>query len=378
MLGRSRTGAAQTELNDALALLAGLFGGARYEPLAPPYLFLADTLLDVYGEDLRARAFIYPDPGRGNELCLRPDFTVPVALAHAAGGWDRQAAYGYQGPVFRSQPPGQGRPVEYTQAGIERFGDLDAATADAAVFVILHRALAALGIGRPLATIGDLSIPFALLDALAMPARRRAALKRHFWRPNRFQALLARAQEHPAPTPVRTAVLEAAGDVERIAELMTAAGEPLGLRAPEEIAERARTLAEEAAEPAMAPGDAALIGRLLAVQGPARQAAGRLRALTAEAGLDLSAALDRFEARLAAIDAEGIPVDDLTYDAAFGRNLEYYDGFVFEMRASGGGDHPPLSGGGRYDAMTVRLGARAPVPAVGGMIRPEAVLEARR
>ena len=36
--------------------------------------------------------------------------------------------------------------------------------------------------------------------------------------------------------------------------------------------------------------------------------------------------------------------------------------------------HPPLAGGGRYDAMTVRLGAARPVPAVGGMIRPEAVL----
>ena len=38
---------------------------------------------------------------------------------------------------------------------------------------------------------------------------------------------------------------------------------------------------------------------------------------------------------------------------------------------------PPLAGGGRYDAMTRRLGAAAPVPAVGAMIRPEAVIAAR-
>jgi len=116
---------------------------------------------------------------------------------------------------------------------------------------------------------------------------------------------------------------------------------------------------------------------ILAVRGPATAAARRLRAVTAAAGLDIESALTRFEARLAALEAEGIPLDDLSYDAAFGRNLEYYDGFVFEMRARDRADHPPLSGGGRYDALTVKLGAGAPVPAVGGMIRPEAVLEAR-
>ena len=374
MLGRPRTGTDQSTLNDALALLAGLFAGARYTPLAPPYMFLADTLLDVYGEDLRARAFIFADPGRGNELCLRPDFTVPVALAHAAAGWETQASYAYQGPVFRSQPQGLGRPVEYIQAGIERFGDPDAATADAEVFVLLHRALAALGIGRPEVSLGDLSIPFAVLDALELPARRRAALRRHFWRPVRFQALLARAQ---SPISQRAELFQAAGDPDRVAAMMAEAGEPLGLRSAEEVSERALALAEEAREPAMDPDGARLIGEVLAVRGPAREAPDHLSSLTREAGIDIDQAIDRFAQRLDAIQAQGIPVDELAYDAGFGRNLEYYDGFVFEMRPRGQASHPPLAGGGRYDAMTVKLGANAPVPAVGGMIRPEAVLGAR-
>ena len=75
----------------------------------------------------------------------------------------------------------------------------DPVAADAAVFALLWRGLAALGVA-PAATIGDLSIPFALLDALEMPAARRAALRRHFWRPARFQALIARACRPPAPT----------------------------------------------------------------------------------------------------------------------------------------------------------------------------------
>ena len=377
MLGRPRAGSAQADLNDALALLAGLFGGARYESLAPPYLFEADTLLDVYGEDLRPRAFIFPDHGRGNELCLRPDFTVPVALAHAGRGWEEKAAYSYQGPVFRSQPQGLQRPVEYVQAGIERFGDADIAGADAAVFVLLHRGLAALGIGRPQATIGDLSIPFALLDALDMPTRRRAALRRHFWRPARFQALIARAQEQPHVSAPREKLLSAADDPAQIAAMMAEAGETLGLRSVREVVERAEALAAEAQEVPMPAADANLIGAVLSVKGPAREVGAEIRRLTEDAGLDISATLDRFEQRLARIEDQGIPINDLFFDAAFGRSLEYYDGFVFEMRGNGGGDHPPLAGGGRYDALTMRLGAAAPVPAVGGMIRPEAVLGAR-
>ena len=45
----------------------------------------AGTLLDLYGEDIRARAYVTDDPVRG-EMMLRPDFTVPVVQAHMAHG----------------------------------------------------------------------------------------------------------------------------------------------------------------------------------------------------------------------------------------------------------------------------------------------------
>jgi ATP phosphoribosyltransferase regulatory subunit len=161
-----------------------------------------------------------------------------------------------------------------------------------------------------------------------------------------------------------------------VGALMRAAGEPVGARDAEEVVARARRLADEAAEPPMPAADARLIAEVLAVSGPAPEAAGRLRRIARAAGVGIAPAVDRFEARLAALEGEGIDTGRLRFDAAFGRNLEYYDGFVFELRAPGGAPHPPLAGGGRYDAMTVRLGAASPVPAVGGMIRPEAVVAA--
>jgi len=375
-----RQGEDHAAIEGALATLAALFADAGYAPVTTAHLFEAETLIDLYGEDIRGRAFLFPGAG-GGDLCLRPDFTVPVVRAHGENGWDRVARYAYQGPVFRRQDPGSTRPMEYLQAGIENLGTANAAEADAQVFALIAGGLEAVDAGPVSVMTGDLGIAFALLDALTMPARRRHRLRRHFWRPRRFHQLIAEAVAGPAaPTPLRTRLIEAAsrdGAPDAIAAIATAAGAPVGLREIDEIVARAVALAGSAAGPPMPAEQAELIEAALSVTGPASNALARLRALTAEGGADIAPALDRFEARLAALDRAGIDAARLPFDAAFGRNLEYYEGFVFEITATERPDLPPLAGGGRYDAMTRRLGADRAVPAVGAMIRPEAVLAAR-
>jgi ATP phosphoribosyltransferase regulatory subunit len=88
---------------------------------------------------------------------------------------------------------------------------------------------------------------------------------------------------------------------------------------------------------------------------------------------ELAPAVEGFAARLDALAGRGIEPSRLRFDAGFGRaGLEYYDGFVFAARAPGRADLPPIASGGRYDSLTRALGS--PVPAVGGMIRPEALV----
>lgn len=373
MLGQARSGIDRRAVHVALDRLARLFAETGAEALDLPFLYPAEELLDLYGEDLRTRAFVHGDAERGDEMCLRPDFTVPVALHHRAGGWDREAAYTYQGPVFRLQPSNADRPVEYLQAGIERFGDPQVAATDAAVFMTLRGGLEALGVADPVATIGDLSIVLAVLDALDMPEHRRAALKRHLWRPSRFQDLIRRACVQEAASQERHQALHAAGEAREA--LIHATGEVVGVRDVSDVSTRLDALAERARDPLMPERDARLVADVLKVQGPASDAAGQIRELTQAVGVDIEATLNRFDRRLLLLLEQGCPPESLTFDAGFGRTLEYYDGFVFEFRAPGGGEHPPLAGGGRYTAMTVRMGASAPVPAIGGIIRPEAVLE---
>jgi ATP phosphoribosyltransferase regulatory subunit len=66
--------------------------------------------------------------------------------------------------------------------------------------------------------------------------------------------------------------------------------------------------------------------------------------------------------------ARGIDVSQIRFATAFGRNLDYYTGFVFEARDPNRAAAGVIVGGGRYDQLLRSLGAAAEVPAVGAAI----------
>ena len=66
------------------------------------------------------------------------------------------------------------------------------------------------------------------------------------------------------------------------------------------------------------------------------------------------------------------------FTAHFGRNMEYYTGFVFELWSRDAEGAVQVAGGGRYDTLLEALGAKKPIPAVGCALRTERVLAARR
>ncbi len=333
-------------------------------PVETDLLQPAETLLDLYGEDIRARAYVTQDPLRG-EMMLRPDFTVPVVQAHMAHGAE-PARYAYLGEVFRKQDRHSGRANEYLQAGYEVFDRQAPEAADAEVFALFRDLLQGLNL-RPVT--GDIGILMAAVRGLETSDRRKAALLRHVWRPARFKALLDRFAGR-APAPVGRVRL-----LERLAQgspsqLIEEAGTFVGLRSAAEIEERAEALVADAATPPIKAMEAALLYDLLSLEAPAAHALTHLRGITALLPA-IEPAVDRFATRLDALAAKGVDVATLAFEASHGRTaLEYYDGFVFSFLAEG---MPPVASGGRYDALTGVLGQGAFIPAVGGVIRPELV-----
>jgi ATP phosphoribosyltransferase regulatory subunit len=363
-----RIGAALGRLDAEVARVLAALGATGAIRVEPAALQPADVLLDLYGEDIRARAFVTRDEGA--EMMLRPDFTVPIVRLHMDAGAE-PARYVYCGPVWRRQEFGSDRPREYLQAGFEVFEGGDAAAHDAEVLALI---VAALGRAPVDLVTGDLSLVLAAIDSLDTSAARKAALRRHIWRPQRFHALLHRFGDGQAAVRAARAELLAAESAGGTAALIADAGSPVGLRTPEDIAARVATLAEEAATPPLGAEEVARIEAVLAVAGTAPDALARLRGLSR--GLPwLEAASDRVAARLAALAARGIAPDRLRFEASFGRtSLEYYDGFVFGALPRGRPDLPPIASGGRYDALTRALGRGQGIPAVGGVVRPEALV----
>lgn len=351
----------RTAERDEAERLFAAFRATGAVPVEADILQPAGTLLDLYGEDIRARAYVTHDPATG-EMMLRPDFTVPVVQAHMAGQAE-PAHYCYMGPVFRRQDQPDTRAREYLQVGYEVFAREEPEAADAGVFALFAGLLDGLP-ARPVT--GDIGILMAAVRGLATSERRKAALLRHVWRPQRFRRLLDRFAGRAALPPERVALLDRlrAGDA---ADLISAAGPLIGLRTEAEIIARAEGLLEDAGTPPLAAPEAAMLYDLLTLEAPAAAALAHLRGITPLLPA-IAPSVDRFARRLDALSAKGVDVATLPFEASHGRTaMEYYDGFVFSFL---GPDQRPVASGGRYDALTERLGQGRSIPAVGGVIRP--------
>ncbi len=370
------TRVATTDRDDTAGAGAGLaerltafFGESGYARTEPPVLQPAGIFLDLSGEDIRRRMFVTSDAD-GAEWALRPEYTIPVARAFLAGGEPRLPAHlSYCGPVFRLRA---GEPGEFVQAGIESFGRADSEAADAEVLSLAVEAVVGAGLERPEIRLGDVSLFTALIGALKLPAARVRKLKQAFAQGKLDAASIESLANGQAVIGEHAGLLKTLHGQDPLAarafveDLLKIAGiSAVGGRTAGEIAERFLVQAAAEADGGIPAELQALLARYAAIAGDPDAASAQLRALAAEAKLDLSEALDSFDSRTGFIAARGVDVTTLAFSAAFGRNLDYYTGAVFEIRDARAADQRPIVGGGRYDRLLQTLGAPSAIPAVG-------------
>lgn len=354
------------------------FAQAGYDRAEPAILQPAEPFLDLSGEDIRKSLYLTTDAS-GEELCLRPDLTIPVArdyLASARAG--HPAGFSYLGPVFRYR---NGRPGEFLQAGIESFGRKDHPAADAEMLALAIEATAAAGLAEVEIRTGDVALFTALIDALDLyPVWRRRLIKDFNRKVTLEQDLERLAVASAATRNEYEGVLAALAGSDRkaalalVTDLMSIAGATaVGGRTVAEIADR--FLEQSTLKGGALPRDALnTIKRFLAIAGDPIDSVKQLRALAADAKLDIASAIDALEARVDLMAKRGIDLGQVRFATAFGRGLDYYTGFEFELHRKDGGDEP-LVAGGRYDGLLSRLGAAAPIPAVGFSIWVEGLAQ---
>jgi ATP phosphoribosyltransferase regulatory subunit len=358
--------------------IASVFASAGFKRIEPPILQPADVFLDRSGEEIRRRTYVFSDPG-GEELCLRPDLTIPTLRAFIAGG-GASARLAYDGPVFRYQMLSPDKPAQFLQAGGEILGSDGGPADDAEIMALAMQALAACGLDAVDAKMGDLALFSALVDGLGLPAPLAARLKRHFWRPEYFRELLKRLADGGDAGGALVRVLGSLPEPEARAvlrDVFAVAGvKPQGTRSPEEITERFLEKAADASAARLPKPAVELLTQFLEISGPAPQALAQIRTLMKSASVRLNTALDAVARRLDLLRQKGLDPARVTFSTQFGRNMEYYTGFVFELWGRDVQGPVQIAGGGRYDGLARALGATRDIPAAGCAIRTERLLNA--
>ena len=350
--------------------LIAAFGRAGYARVSPAILQPAEPFFDLSGEDMRRHMYLVTDTA-GREFCLRPDLTIPVARDYLASATAPQPAnFCYLAPVFRDSGAVSG---EFLQAGIESFGRADKAAADAEMLSLGLDATAHYGVAAPHVQIGDVALFASLVAGLDLPPAWKRRLIKDF---NRKATLaqdlerltLASRQTRNEYQGVLAALANANPKAAQalVTDLLSIAGKTaVGGRSIGEIADRFVEQAELGASIALPSETCALLARFLLVTGTPSEGAAILRGLAAEAGVSLGPALELFENRIGLLARRGIDVDRICFATAFGRGVDYYTGFVFELYDPTGRIDGQLVAGGRYDGLLSRLGSPRPVAAVG-------------
>jgi ATP phosphoribosyltransferase regulatory subunit len=359
-------------LNDQAVILLKLFGARGYVREEPSILQPAEIFLDRSGEEIRRRTFTLTDPS-GDELALRPDLTIPICKQAVESGAQLPARISYNGLAFRYQPNRPERPTQFFQAGVELLGLADTAAGEVEILGLAFEAMRAVGLKDFELRFGDLALFGALVDALELPVGWRDRLKRNFWRAGYVETLLRRLGEGAAHMPDEQEASVYASAMLRDLDTAPAAG-----RTHDEIAARYIDRAQEAAAIKLNPAIAGAIAKLSGISGPVDEAMRETRALLAAAHIKLDGPLAAMDARLKTITSLGMDLSRVRFTAHFGRNMEYYTGFVFELWARDAEGPVQVAGGGRYDTLMQSLGAKSAVSAIGCALRTERLLAARK
>jgi ATP phosphoribosyltransferase regulatory subunit len=355
-----------------------------YAAIDPPILESSAPFLNRSGEDIRRQMYIFPDPA-GQEVCLRPELTIPVCRAYlrqlqssdgAARSAAREARLSYFGPAFTYESASDGRYRQFYQAGAEFIGASSREAADAEILAAALDALKATGLKETSVEIGDVDIRNAFIDQLPVSERSKTRIRRIALRTQKETHFISPASAQ------KSADAEKAGEFGELASLL-ASVEPgkaellikevfaladvrhVGGRTPEEIVERLISRTAQQGEPISAElmqGVLDLLKIRAKPEAAFKAIRDHFRAFKIAA---VEPILERCETRLAYFNAYGQSPAALYFNVGLRRGLEYYTGLLFEVFAKNLTQIGHVCGGGRYDNLLEGLGANASIPAVG-------------
>ena len=330
---------------------------AGFTPVSLPILQPAAPFIDRMGPEMQRRLFTFTDPG-GEALCLRPDLTIPTALAHITSGKRGEARYCYQGTAFRYQPRGSGQPEEFTQLGLEIIGGVsarkDGLTDDLDVLTTIITLLGEAGLKDNLRfNFADFDMLAHFLEELDLSVAARETV----WR---LVGLADNAEDFKRLANLKNARRISQKDAEK---QIDADALIVGRSGSEILARIARKDSEM-----LDDGHIAVVFNFLS----ALAAPNGIEKITADFP-HMKVWFDKRVSQLAdavlSHPTGAAELPNIHFAPSISRGMAYYTGLSFEIYASG--LDRPIAAGGRYDDLLRSLGATEPLSAVGGAITLE-------
>ena len=351
--------------------ILGTKGGTQ---INPNVVMDAATYLELAGESIRSRICTF-NGVNGEEMCLRPDLTIPLARM-VANGEIEPGRYFYSGRVFRLPEADSTDALEFSHTGFEVFGDESSPQADADGVSIAFEGLKKAGVSNVTLRLGASNIFRAFITALDLPEPWSRRLLKAYSRQQGPLTLLEASKTGAQDSSLASALAaltpsDAAKAVEEMLEISGVS--VVGGRTPPEIAERLISRAKENRAGPVPPGAAKAITAFMEVAGDASTTTAAFEAVAKDTGVDISSALDLFSSQVDAITASlGEQDVEVIFSSTFGRRFEYYDGLVFEFCEPD--SDKALATGGRYDGLVKQLSNESvDVSAFGVAMRPDRI-----
>ena len=329
--------------------------GFKYIEL--PSVIEANHIVQRSGESFRKFIFSFTDQG-GNELCLRPDLTIVSCLRYLENNLKGKEKIFYNGQAYRKSENKKDSIVR-NQVGFEIIGSRNEKNDDKEIINTSLKSLKNFNYSSGEITIGNVEIFNLLISKLDIPKRWKLRLSRHFWREDYFNDLLKRLETNSDVDPTIVEI-----DKKRYFRMLKDDQSTIiANRTINEILSRFDKKIKDPRRPSKGRNISKIIKEFLKIKCPINNAAKDLNKFFKKYKINLLV-----DQRYFPISKNKINKLNVTFSAAFGRQLEYYTGMVFKIDIKSKSKIINCCNGGRYDKLISDLGSKKQTPAVGAAL----------
>jgi ATP phosphoribosyltransferase regulatory subunit len=371
-------------IQDINIFLKNLYTENNFQYVDLPLVYNSEVFYETSGEDMRRRMFSFTN-NSGDEMCLRPDLTIPTCkhfLENIKKFQNGQLCY--SGPVFRSSSTSADQSLELNQSGIEIIYKDSLEISDyEKEFQAISLALETIdqiGIKDFSIRISSISLFNLFINSLDLPQRWKQRLLRHFYRRDYFDKLLNRISDGVGYDKERKSniIRDVFGDDkivnEEIKDILLSEDQlKTGSRTIDEIASRFNLKSESVVSSKQGKEIQKVINEFLSLNGPIQSIDDQMNKFINDFDIQRfdvgQEMLNQLSSNLIKISAKPI-----YFDCDFGHSIEFYDGIIFEITNDLNSD--VLISGGRYDKLLNALEDKDQFSAVGFATNNNNILKA--